>query len=106
MSSPFRDMVKADRDAVFLNADEFGDGHTIDGRKVMAVVDEPQVAKSGMDAVALAEVDIVVFAKTEDLPAPKAEGDTLTVDGRIYFVSTWRVDCGMAEIALRSNESR
>ena len=48
MSSPFREMVKADRDAVFLNPEEFGDPHTIDGRQVMAVVDEPQTAKSGM----------------------------------------------------------
>lgn len=106
MSSPFREMVKADRDAVFLNPEEFGDPHTIDGRQVMAVVDEPQTAKSGMSAAALAGAEVIVFAKNEDLPAPKAEGDTLTVDGRIYFVSTWRVDCGMAEIALRSNESR
>ena len=31
MSSPFREMVKVDRDAVFLNPEEFGDPHTIDG---------------------------------------------------------------------------
>ena len=106
MSSPFREMVKADRDAVFLNAEEFGDLHTIDGRQVMAVVDEPQTAKSGMSAAALAGAEAIVFAKNEDLPAPRAEGDTLNVDGRMFIVVSWRVDCGMAEIALRQNISR
>lgn len=104
--SAFRDMVKTDRDLVFLNPDEFGDPHTIDGKQVMAVVDEPQMEGSSMDAAALAEVDIIVFAKCEDLPAPKPAGDTLIVDGRLFTVQTWRVDCGMAEIALAQQISR
>lgn len=106
MSSPFREMVKVDRDAVFLNPEEFGDPHTIDGRQVMAVVNGLRIAKSGMSAAALAGAEVIVFAKNEDLPAPRAEGDTLNVDGRMFIVVSWRVDCGMAEISLRSNESR
>ena len=106
MGSPCREEVKGDRDAVFLNAEEFGDLHTIDGRQVMAVVDEPQTAKSGMSAAALAGAEVIGFAKNEDLPAPRAEGDTLNVDGRMFIVVSWRVDCGMAEIALRQNISR
>ena len=106
MSSPFREMVKADRDAVFLNAEEFGDLHTIDGRQVMAVVDEPQTAKSGMSAAALAGAEGIVFAKNEDLPAPPAEGGTMNGGARMFIVVSWRVDCGMAEIALRQNISR
>ena len=104
--SIFRDIVKADRDMVFLNPDEFGEKHVIDGKEVMAVVDEPQIAGSDMDAVALAEVDIVVFAKCEDLPTPKAAGDSIIFDGRLFNVQSWRVDCGMAEIALAQNISR
>lgn len=104
--SAFRDMVKTDRDGVFLNPDEFGDPHMIDGKEVMAVVDEPQLEGSSMDAAALAEVDIIVFAKCEDLPTPRPTGDTLIVDGRLFTVQTWRVDCGMAEIALAQQISR
>ena len=86
--SAFRDMVKTDRDEVFLNPDEFGNLHTIDGKQVMAVVDEPQIEGSSMDAAALAEVDIIVFAKSEDLPTPKPTGDVLIVDGRLFTVQT------------------
>lgn len=88
-------MVKTDRDEVFLNPDEFGDPHTIDGKEVMAVVDEPQLEGSS-----------IVFAKCEDLPTPRPTGDTLIVDGRLFTVQTWRVDCGMAEIALAQQISR
>ncbi len=102
----FKDIVQADRSAVFLNLDEFGEMHSIEGRAVTAVIDEPSTAKSAMDAIGLAECDIIVFARAEDLPCVRAEGESLNVDGREFTVQSWREDLGMAEIQLAQQISR
>ena len=102
----FRKMVRDDRDAVFLNLAEFGEMHSIEGRPVKAVIDEPLSGESAMAAIGLAECDIIVFAKVEGLPRIRAEGSSLNVDGREFTVQSWREDFGVAEIRLAQQVSR
>ena len=104
--SAFRDMVRTDRDFVFLNLDEFGEIHMIEGCPAKAVIDDPILGKSAMDAIGLAECDIIVFAKVEELPCVRTEGESLNVDGREFTVQSWREDFGIAEIKLAQQISR
>ena len=68
----FKEMMAADR-GIFLNLDEFGDEHVIEGQTITAVLDEETFAESkkGED-IGLAAFDFVLFARVEDLPEQRA----------------------------------
>ena len=95
--SKFTEMVAADRDDIFLNLDEFGERHRIEGKTITAVLEN---GESGAASIGLAEYDLVVFAKSEDLPKRRPAGESLNVDGREFSIVAWREDCGIAEIQL------
>lgn len=93
-------MVAADRDAVFFNLDEFGEKHRIEGKTITAVLDESENGESGAASIGLAEYDLIVFAKAEDLPKKRPAGESLNVDGREFSILSWCEDCGITEIKL------
>lgn len=96
----FKDMVAADRDAVFLNLDEFAEQHRVEGKMIVAVTDESIFGASGAASIGLAEYDLIVYVKVEDLPRKRPTGESLNVDGREFSIVSWREDCGIAEIQL------
>jgi len=61
-------MLEADR-AVFLDPEEFGEEHTVEGRSVVVVIDEAILVESKRaEELGLAQGDIVLFGQCEDLP--------------------------------------
>lgn len=98
--SSFKDMMAADR-GIFLNIDEFGDEHVIEGRTITAVLDEEIFgeSKKGED-IGLAAYDCVLFARCEDLPAQRPSGESLNVNGKECTIISWRTDAGMASVYL------
>ncbi len=98
--SNFKQMLEADR-AVFLNPEEFGEEHTVEGRSITVVIDEAILVESKRaEELGLAQGDIVLFGKSEDLPDQRSAGQSLNIDGREYIVAEWRVDYGVAKIYL------
>ncbi len=99
----FKEMLNADRD-VFLNLGEFGEEHTVEGETITAVLDEAILADSKTaEELGLTQGDLVLYAKCEDLPAQRQQGDSLNVDGRDYLIASWRVDYGMAKVYIFQN---
>lgn len=97
----FKTMVASDLQEVFLNLDEFGEEHEIDGNIVVCVIDSDGLReKQGGTSKALSEADKMIYARIEDLPFQKGYGDTLMVDGVPYIVNTWDEDMGIATISL------
>ena len=96
----FKEMMAADR-GIFLNLDEFGDEHVIEGQTITAVLDEETFAESkkGED-IGLAAFDFVLFARVEELPEQRASGESLNVNGKECTIVAWRTDGGMASIYL------
>ena len=92
--------MAADR-GVFLNLDEFGDKHVIEGRAIVAIVDEEVFgeSKKGED-LGLAAYDLVLYARVEDLPAQRPSGESLNVNGRECTIISWKADAGMASVYL------
>ena len=92
--------MAADR-GIFLNLDEFGDKHVIEGRTIVAVVDDETFgeSKKGED-IGLAAFDLVLHARVEDLPAQRPSGESLNVDGKECTIITWSTDYGMASVYL------
>ncbi len=93
-------MVARDR-AVFLNIDELGEEHRIEGRTVTIVIDNDALKeRQGGAELSVAESSLLFYAAEEDLPPRKAPGASMNVDGREYIVDDWGVDAGIATVAL------
>ena len=107
--SAFRDMVKADRDNVFLNLDEFADEHDVDGNVIRVSLQDEQIEEGsqgqGLSALGLSDSTLVMYAKTEDLNGRKMAGETLYIDDVGYTVITWLEEMGITTVILRLPES-
>ena len=97
----FKAMVEADRRRTFLNLDEFGEKHTVEGRAIAAVLDDNALKeRQGGQELSVAESSLLLYAAVEDLPARRPAGEGLNVDGREYIVNDWSEDMGIATVAL------
>lgn len=102
--SAFQDMVRTDRDAVFLNLEEFGSEHEVDGAVISVVLEEEQLTeKDGTQA--LSESTVTLFAKSEDLNGRKMAGETLYIDDVGYTVISWLDNMGITTVTLSLPES-
>lgn len=100
--SAFKDMVAADRSAVFLNLDFFGEECRIEGKIIPIMLDNDELKKrQGGQDLAVAESATLFYARTEDLPPRRAPGASLNVNGRECIIDDWQEDMGMATIVLR-----
>lgn len=98
--SAFKDMVAKDRD-IFLNLDELGEEHDVADKTITCVFDDKALReRQGGAELAVAESNILLYAKCEDLPSRKGFGAELMVDGRPYIVNAWDEDMGIATITL------
>ena len=95
-----KNIMAADRD-IFLNCDEFGDEHEVEGRTIIAILDEETFGESKKgEEIGLASYDSVLYAQVEDLPDQRASGESLNIDGKECTIVSWRTDGGMASIYL------
>ena len=97
--APFKDVVERDRAGVFLGLTEFGEVVDVDGKAVMAVVDERERGDRDLE-MGLPSDGLRLFAKTEDMPRRRRPGETLLVDHAAYIVESWAEDMGVSEISL------
>ena len=99
--SAFKDMVASDIDSVFLNLDELGEEHEIDGNIITCIIDEDGLLdRQGGATWAVGQSSKTLYAKCDDLPDRKGYGSELMVDGVPYMINTWYENSGMATISL------
>lgn len=100
----FKELVEADYSKVFLDVSVFGELYCIEGNEIPIVLDteELKVRQNGQD-LAVAESNTLFYARTQDLPPRRSPGQNLNVNGRECLIDDWKVDMGMATIALREN---
>lgn len=97
----FKEMLEQDINNVFLNIDEFGSKHFIEGREITCIFDDEALRErqSGSE-LGVSESSILIFANTKDLPSPKGVNEHINVDGKEYTVDAWDENMGMTQIAL------
>jgi len=101
----FKDMVQQDR-GIFLNIDEFGEVHRVEGQNITVVIDDNTLReRQGGAEVGVAESSLLLFAYVEDLPPRREAGESINVDGREYIVDDWSEDMGIAQVALGQNRT-
>lgn len=89
---------------LFLNLDDFGSLHTIDGRQLSVVLDTDQLMKRirrEYDGLSVGE--ILYFVKASDYGERPEQGAVQVFDGKIMYVFNCKEDHGMYEIILQQN---
>ena len=109
--SAFRDMLRADFDNVFLNADEFADEHEFNGQTVLCVVQTPTEQGTflqGFDYRGFEDVHgktTIVHVKKETIGEVPSEGEIITFDGEPMQVDSCADNMGMLSITLHFNHA-
>lgn len=98
----FKDDIIADINAVYMNVEEYGSPHSIEGGKPITCVfdDEALRERQAGQEIGVAEAVVLLFAKTSELPPKKPAGSHFNVDGREYLVADWSEDMGVSQITL------
>lgn len=105
----FKDVIKSDIANVFLNNNEFGTEHTLNGRKVICVIDEEKFQNKQKNGLISTEEGVfqngfTLFIGYPYLKLQPHTGENMTIDGIKYEVAASKSDMGMFEIDLFRNE--
>lgn len=97
----FKEDIKSDINGVFLNLEEFAEKHRVEGKEIICILDNNKgQPKNDGSMYDLAEADLVIIAKSIDLPARKEAGSVLNLDGRELTVNFWDEQNGITVISL------
>lgn len=109
--SAFKDMLKADLDNVFINAEEFADEHELNGQTVTCVVQSPTEQEKYLQGLDYRGFDgvrgqtTIVHVKKEIIGEVPAEGEVITLDGELMLVDSCVDDMGLLSITLHFNHA-
>ncbi len=102
----FKEQIRKDLDAVFLNLNEFAELHRVEGTEIPVVVDSDQLNKLKKgQIIGMIEADMLLMGREADFPADLEPGRLLNVDGREMLIVNSGRDMGLAEVALSQNRT-
>lgn len=100
----FKEMVAADLAATFLDLDTFGELYKVEGKEIPIMLDNDELKeRQGGQDLAVAESGTLFYARSADLPARRAAGQCLNINGHECIVDAWSENMGMATVVLREN---
>ena len=99
-----KDLIRNDREAVFLNTDEIAEPAIVDGKEVKIVSDTNALNdKSDVYAMGISEGERLIFIKEEDLFREPMIDDQITINGKEWYVRHVIYDTGMYELRIGSD---
>lgn len=105
----FKDMVAEDVKNVFLNPDEFGEEHEIDGEKIMVIVDNNEQIEREKRVTSHANgvymKEILFYVSKESMGNLPAIGRVMRFDKKSYNVTDAIDENGIYSISLRTVKS-
>ncbi len=102
--SRFKAAVQNDIKAVFLNLEEFGERHTLNGVEVQCVIDKDLTQDFGDSKIIGVFTNLLtIYVDYADIIAP-VEGEILSVDGSLHLVKSVSEEGGMLVIVAEANE--
>lgn len=105
----FKQILQNDIKQTFLNLEEFGEEHTINGKTMVAVCDDlenierEKKMQSHMDGIHTRQVFLYVAA--DDFGTFPAQGGIVDLDGKKYTVVDATDEAGIYGITLEANRS-
>lgn len=102
--SRFKDAVRKDIKATFLNLEEYGEWHNLNGKIVQCLIDKnlTQGTDKG-DIIGVFANLQAVYVSADDIPAP-VEGELFHIDGSLHLVKSVSEEGGMLVIVAEANE--
>ena len=106
----FKDVLKNDIKQVFLNFEEFGEEHKINGETVLIIIDENELTerekriRKGID-VELHKKQLLFYVAAEDFGPLPVPGRTLELDGKQYVITDAENEDGIYSINLEATRS-
>ncbi|NFH90880.1 hypothetical protein FDA33_11835 [Clostridium botulinum] len=98
----FKDIVQNDINSVFINIDEFGEKHSIDGIiKTVLVDNETLKDRNQKEYDGIVQADLLYFIKSKDLMKKIKVGELQRFDGAVYTVFDVKYDSGVYEVILQ-----
>lgn len=105
----FKEMVNRDIKNIFLNPDEFGETHIVDGREMTIIIDENELVEREKKMKTLAEglheKQLLVYVSKEDFGPEPLIKRLLDLDGICYTVTDVSDEDGIYSISLEVKES-
>lgn len=100
----FKDVLKYETSAVFLNGDEFAEEVEIDGVAMLAVRSERSTLDAGRYAPEIPGRVIVLHVHTDQLPSDIDMGGSVMLDGELCTVASRHdVQGGITRLELERN---
>ena len=101
-----KEMMAGDVADLFFMLDDFGEKHEVEGEEIDIVIDNDELLKLKTGAeIGLTEADLLIYARSADLPSRKAPGSVLNFDGRECQVVDWIENTGVGCILLKQNRT-
>lgn len=112
MAPGFKELLRMDNEAVFLNPDEFGEEHIISGRKMMIIIDDNEMIErekrqtSGRDyRQGIFNKQLLFYVSAKMFGSLPAVGRSLVLDNRTYTVTDAINEMGIYSISLEAVKS-
>lgn len=106
--SRFKDAVRNDIKATFLNLEEYGEWHVLNDSRVQCVIDK-NLTQELDDSSAYSQIIGVfknmktIYVDASDIVAP-VEGEIFSIDGSLHLVKSVSEEGGMLVIVAEANE--
>ncbi len=106
----FKDVLKNDVKRVFLNFDEYGESHTINGQEVTIIVDDNELTEREKrikrnDEGELHKKQLLFYIAAEDFGPLPSPGKLLTLDKKRYLITEAEDEGGIYSISLEAQRS-
>lgn len=109
MRKTFKDVLKQDVRRVFMNIDEFGEMHDINGQEILVVIDENELIEREKrikrDEGGLHRKQLLFYVAAEDFGSLPSPGKTLRFDGKQYLITDAEDEGGIYSISLEAMKS-
>lgn len=103
----FKRLAFQDIKNVFLNDDEFGEYHTLNGKRMLCTVDANEVEARGKKQFEHSRIDgifednMILYVARKDFGQQPARGRQLDFDGEKFIVTDSRDEGGMYSITIQ-----
>ncbi len=106
----FKELLRQDVKQVFLNPEEFGEEHTVNGKKMLIVIDDNELTerekrmKSHMDG--MYKKQTLVYVSALDFGPLPGVGTPVKIDGAQLFVADSINEGGIYSLHLEANKKQ
>ncbi len=106
----FKELLEQDVKNVFLNPEEFGELHTVNGKEMAIIIDNnEQIEREkrvGQSNGAVYENQKLFYVAISDFGALPKQGSTLTLDGERYLVDDAISEGDIYSISIHANRGQ